>query len=77
MRSTGVTLLNPKQVAKILNVSELSLSEWRQKGIGPDFIWLDIKRRNVKYSLDAIMDFVKDGKLSQYPPTASTNHPAK
>ena len=58
---------NPKEIisSKILNVTEPTLAEWREQGIGPDFIVLS--HNTVKYSLDAIMDYVRNNKVFDIP----------
>ncbi len=54
---TQVLLLRSVDVAKILGVSQNSLSVWRKHGRGPAFV--KIGTRTVRYPVDKMRDWLK------------------
>ena len=53
-------LLNEKETAQKLAVSQETLRSWRKRGQGPEFVKVG---RAVRYRLDALEEFVEAGSV--------------
>jgi len=62
MRSQASDLLSSHQVSQLLNISEKELEKWRSAGHGPEYIRTAPHHRSVKYSLEAVMCYLKEKK---------------
>jgi len=62
MRAPTTDLLSSKQVSQLLNISEDELEKWRSRGQGPEYIRTAPHHRSVKYSLEAVMCYLKEQK---------------
>lgn len=51
-------LLDPKQVAGLLGVTEKRLADWRYRGEGPDY--LKLGHRTIRYQRTAIDAWLED-----------------
>lgn len=60
MRFQSSDLLSSKQVSQLLKISEDELEKWRSKGAGPQFVRTAPNHRSVKYSLEAVMCYLKE-----------------
>lgn len=49
-------LLTPKDVAKILKISERTLANWRTQGMGPKF--LKVNNKSIRYNEKDIEKFI-------------------
>jgi hypothetical protein len=65
MRVQASDLLSSKQVSQLLNISEHELEKWRGAGRGPDYIRTAPHHRSVKYSLEAVMCYLKEKKKEE------------
>ncbi len=62
MRAQISDLLSTKQVSQLLKISEDELEKWRTIGRGPEYIRTAAHHRSVKYSLEAVMCYLKEKK---------------
>lgn len=62
MRTQASDLLSARQVSQLLNISEKELEKWRSSGDGPEYIRTAPHHRSVKYSLEAVMCYLKEKK---------------
>jgi hypothetical protein len=60
MRFQSTDLLSSKQVSQLLKISEDELEKWRSKGAGPQYVRTAPNHRSVKYSLEAVMCYLKE-----------------
>lgn len=60
MRFQASDLLSSKQVSQLLKISEDELEKWRSAGSGPQYIRTAPNHRSVKYSLEAVMCYLKE-----------------
>ena len=60
MRFQASDLLSSKQVSQILNTTEDELEKWRSSGSGPQYVRTAPNHRSVKYSLKAVMCYLKE-----------------
>jgi len=60
MRTQASDLLSSKQVSELLKISEGELEKWRTAGHGPEFVHTAPNHRSVKYSLEAVMCYLKE-----------------
>jgi hypothetical protein len=60
MRTSATDLLSSKQVSQLLNISEDELEKWRARGTGPEYVHTAANHRSVKYSLEAVMCYLKE-----------------
>jgi len=60
MRAQASDLLSAQQVSQLLNITEGELEKWRTAGCGPEFIRTAPHHRSVKYSLEAVMCYLKE-----------------
>ncbi len=62
MRTPATDLLSARQVSQLLNISENELEKWRSAGHGPEYIRTAPHHRSVKYSLEAVMCYLREKK---------------
>jgi hypothetical protein len=62
MRFQASDLLSSKQVSQLLKISEDELEKWRSLGAGPQYHRTSPNHRSVKYSLAAVMCYLKEKK---------------
>lgn len=62
MRTQTRDMLSSKQVSQLLKISEDELGKWRSQGRGPEYIRTAPHHRSVKYSLEAVMCYLKEQK---------------
>lgn len=62
MRFHSSDLLSSKQVSELLNISEDELEKLRSSGTGPQYVRTAPNHRSVKYSLQAVMCYLKEEK---------------
>ncbi len=60
MRLQASDLLTSKQVSKILSTTEDELEKLRSSGSGPRYVRTAPNHRSVKYSLEAVMCYLKE-----------------
>ena len=62
MRIQASDLLSTKQVSELLKISEEELEKWRSSGNGngPEYVRIAPNHRSVKYSLEAVMCYLKE-----------------
>jgi len=65
MRFQSSDLLSSKQVSELLNTTEDELEKWRSTGIGPRYVRTAANHRSVKYSLEAVMCYLKEEKKEE------------
>jgi hypothetical protein len=65
MRAPATDLLSAHQVSQLLNISESELEKWRGAGRGPEYIRTAPHHRSVKYSLEAVMCYLKEKKSGE------------
>ena len=62
MKIHASDLLSSKQVSELLNITEDELEKWRSSGTGPRYVRTSPNHRSVKYSLEAVMCYLKEEK---------------
>ena len=62
MKFQATDLLSSKQVSELLNTTEDELEKWRSSGAGPRYVRTAPNHRSVKYSLEAVMCYLKEEK---------------
>ncbi len=62
MRAQVSDLLSSKQVSELLKISQDELEKWRTTGSGPAYVRTAANHRSVKYSLAAVMCYLKEKK---------------
>jgi hypothetical protein len=65
MRVQASDLLSSKQVSELLKISEEELGKWRTTGSGPVYVRTAPNHRSVKYSLKAVMCYLKETKKEE------------
>jgi len=60
MRFQSSDLLSSKQVSQLLKTTEDELEKWRTSGFGPQYVRTAPNHRSVKYSLEAVMCYLKE-----------------
>ena len=65
MRLQASDLLSSKQVSQLLNTTEDELKKWRTSGSGPQYVRTAPNHRSVKYSLEAVMCYLKEKKKEE------------
>lgn len=56
----GSNLMRPKQTAELLNVTERTLRQWRQRGWGPAFLRLP---GGIRYERPAVVQWLESCKV--------------
>jgi len=62
---SAITLLDQKQVAKMIQLSEDTLRDWRWQRIGPPF--LKISPRCVRYDEKKVLEWLEQRKVDPIP----------
>jgi hypothetical protein len=62
MKFQATDLLSSKQVSELLHITEDELEKWRSSGTGPRYVRTSPNHRSVKYSLEAVMCYLKEEK---------------
>ena len=60
MRLQASDLLTSKQVSQLLSTTEDELEKLRSSGSGPQYVRTAPNHRSVKYSLEAVMCYLKE-----------------
>jgi hypothetical protein len=60
MRLQASDLLSSKQVSQLLSTTEDELEKLRSSGTGPQYVRTAPNHRSVKYSLKAVMCYLKE-----------------
>ncbi len=60
MRLQASDLLTSKQVSQLLSTTEDELEKLRSSGTGPQYVRTAPNHRSVKYSLEAVMCYLKE-----------------
>jgi hypothetical protein len=58
----GIVLWSPAETARVLDVSENTLADWRNKKIGPNY--LRIGQRLIRYAAPDVREYVEDCRVT-------------